>query len=132
MVSEGVNFKNGWGVYVYCDCINGVLWVWRGVWIVVIIFGGVILEMVEFCVVIEDEWVVVGMVDEDFVIDFMVGSIFLFGNNLWCVVGLWGGDLVVNDVYGMLFNILFWFGEVFGCMIEFFEEVFWICVEIVI
>lgn len=123
MVSEGVNKANGRGAYVHRDRINGVLRGKRGARLAATTSGGAIPERAEYRVVTEGDQVVVGTVDEDFAIDSVAGSVFLLGNNTWRVVGLRGGDMVVQDAQGQSPNVPFWFGEAPGRTIELSAEV---------
>ena len=85
--------------------------------------GGAIGEIDSVRVVLEEEHVVVGSVDEDFAIESSAGDIFLLGNSSWRIHGLRGNDLLVSDAHGAPPTIPFWRGEAPGRTLELSEEV---------
>jgi ATP-dependent helicase Lhr and Lhr-like helicase len=108
---------------IYHDRINGRLTGRRGARLAALNNGGAIGEVDSVRVLLEEEGVVVGSVDEDFAVESMAGDIFLLGNSSWRIRRLRGNDLIVSDAQGAPPTIPFWRGEAPGRTIELSEEI---------
>jgi len=83
-LSEGIATARGrGGAYLHRDAVNRVVRGRRGARLVAITSGGAIPDTSQYQVVAEPEGTTVGMVDEDFASESMVGDVFLLGTTSW-------------------------------------------------
>ena len=124
MLAEGVALRRGRsGAHLHWDRVNGRLRGRRGALLYAVQNGGTIPEPNDFEVVVEGEEIVVGRLDEEFVVESGPGDVFLLGSTSWRLVGTRGGRAYVRDAGGASPTVPFWAGEAPGRTFELSQSV---------
>lgn len=124
ILAEGVASR--WGrvsAYLHRDGVNGVIKGRRGARLAAITSGGAIPDTADYPVIAEPDGAVVGMVNEDFAIESMVGDVFLLGNAPWRITRVESASVRVESAIGQNPTIPFWTGDAPGRTIELSHEV---------
>ena len=115
MLAEGVATRRGRpSAHLHWDRVNGKLRGRRGAHLYVIQNGGTIPEPNDYEVVTDPEAVVVGRLDEEFVVESSAGDVFLLGSTAWRLKHVAGGKAYVVDAGGAAPTVPFWQGEAPG------------------
>jgi len=123
-LAEGISTARGRaGAWLHRDAVNHRLRARRGARLAAITSGGAIPDTSQYQVVAEPEGITVGMVDEDFAVESVVGDIFLLGTTSWRIRRVESGKVRVEDARGAAPNIPFWRGEAPGRTFELSREV---------
>lgn len=119
LLSEGVATRRGRPTaHIHWDRVHGRLRGRRGARLFATQNGGTIPEPNDFEVVLEGDEVVVGRLDEEFVVESSPGDIFLLGSTAWRLRGVRGGRAYVTDANGATPTVPFWAGEAPGRTFE--------------
>ncbi len=112
MLAQGFGTRRGLrGAYVHRDGIHQRLMARKGARLTALTCGGAIPDNAEYKVILEPSGEWLGMVDEHFAIDSMVGDIFQLGNASWRILRVESGALRVEDARHLPPSLPFWFGE---------------------
>lgn len=112
MLVQGFGTRRGIrGAYLHRDGIYQRLMARKGARLTAITCGGAIPDNAEYRVILEPSGELLGMVDEDFAIDSMVGDIFQLGNASWRILRVESAAMRVEDARHLPPSIPFWFGE---------------------
>ena len=123
-LAEGISTARGrTGAYLHRDAVNRMVRGRRGARLTAITSGGAIPDTSQFQVVAEPEGTTVGMVDEDFASESMVGDVFLLGTTSWRIRRVEAGRVRVEDAHGAAPDIPFWRGEAPGRTEELSREI---------
>ena len=119
LLSEGVATRRGRPTaHLHWDRVNRRLRGRRGARLFATQNGGTIPEPNDFEVVLEGDEIVVGRLDEEFVVESSPGDIFLLGSTAWRLRGVRGGRAYVADANGATPTVPFWAGEAPGRTFE--------------
>jgi len=119
LLSEGVATRRGRPTaHIHWDRVNHRLRGRRGARLFATQNGGTIPEPNDFEVVLEGDEIVVGRLDEEFVVESSPGDIFLLGSTAWRLRGVRGGRAYVADANGATPTVPFWAGEAPGRTFE--------------
>lgn len=119
LLTEGVATRRGRPTaHLHWDRVNQRLRGRRGARLFAAQNGGTIPEPNDFEVVLEGEEIVVGRLDEEFVVESSPGDIFLLGSTAWRLRGVRGGRAYVADANGATPTVPFWAGEAPGRTFE--------------
>ncbi|MBM3203186.1 DEAD/DEAH box helicase, partial [Candidatus Woesearchaeota archaeon] len=112
MLARGFSTRRGArGAYLHRDVIHGRVMARKGARLTALTCGGAIPDNAEYKVILEPSGELLGMVDEHFAIDSMVGDIFQLGNASWRILRLESATLRVEDAHHLPPSMPFWFGE---------------------
>jgi ATP-dependent helicase Lhr and Lhr-like helicase len=112
ILSEGLTTRAGRkSALLHHDCIHGILRARRGARLAAITCGGAIPDNADYDVILEPDGTYVGSVYEDFVVESMIGDVFLLGNTSWRIRRIEKGKIRVEDARGQAPNVPFWIGE---------------------
>ena len=112
MLVQGFATRRGSrGAYLHRDGIHRRLIARKGARLTAITCGGAIPDNAEYKVILEPGGELLGMVDEHFAIDSVVGDIFQLGNASWRIKRVESGTLRVEDARHLPPSMPFWFGE---------------------
>ncbi len=124
LLTEGVATRRGRPTaHLHWDRVNARLRGRRGARLFAAQNGGTIPEPNDFEVVLEGEEIVVGRLDEEFVVESSPGDIFLLGSTAWRLRGVRGGRAYVADANGATPTVPFWAGEAPGRTFELSQAV---------
>lgn len=119
LLTEGVATRRGRPTaHLHWDRVNRRLRGRRGARLFAVQNGGTIPEPNDFEVVLEGEEIVVGRLDEEFVVESSPGDIFLLGSTAWRLRGVRGSRAYVSDANGATPTVPFWAGEAPGRTFE--------------
>src|SRR5262249_36353225 len=127
LLAEGIRTGRGRrAAYLHRDQGSGSLKGRRGARMAALTSGGAIPELGDYRVLAEPDNALVGMVNEDWAIESMVGDIFLLGTTSWRIRRVEPGVVRVEDAHGAPPSVPFWLGEAPGRTVELSEEVCWL------
>ncbi|HEY3281818.1 MAG TPA: ATP-dependent helicase [Armatimonadota bacterium] len=93
------------------DRVNGRLYPERGARMLAYRSSGVIPDVADYDVYLQEKKTVVGQLDEGFVEELRGGDIFILGSSSWRVLGIEKGRVMVEAVYGLAPTIPYWTGD---------------------
>lgn len=119
LLAEGVATRRGRPTaHLHWDRVNGRVRGRRGARLFVTQNGGTIPEPNDFEVVVEGQEIVVGRLEEEFVVESSPGDVFLLGTTPWRLLGVRGGRAYAADAGGATPTVPFWRGEAPGRTLE--------------
>lgn len=124
VLADGVATRRGRpSAHLHWDRVGGKLRGRRGAHLFVLQNGGTIPEPNDYEVVKEPEGVVIGRLDEEFVVESSPGDVFLLGSSAWRLVRVSSGRAHVVAAGESAPTVPFWAGEAPGRTLELSQEV---------
>lgn len=124
MLAEGVATRRGRpSAHLHWDRVNRLLRGRRGAHLFALQNGGTIPEPSDYEVVSEPDEVVLGRLDEEFVVESSPGDVFLLGSTAWRMRRVSGGRAYVVDAGGAAPTVPSWAGEAPGRTFELSQAV---------
>lgn len=124
MLAEGVATRRGRpSAHLHWDRVNRLIRGRRGAHLFALQNGGTIPEPGDYEVVSEPDEVVLGRLDEEFVVESSPGDVFLLGSTAWRMRRVAGGRAYVVDAGGAPPTVPSWAGEAPGRTFELSQAV---------
>lgn len=124
VLADGVATRRGRpSAHLHWDRVGGKLRGRRGAHLFVLQNGGTIPEPNDYEVVKEPEGVVIGRLDEEFVVESAPGDVFLLGSSAWRLVRVSSGRAHVTGAGSAAPTVPFWAGEAPGRTFELSQAV---------
>ena len=112
MLADGFSTRRGRrSAYLHRDGINHRLRARKGARLTALTCGGAIPDNADYQVILEPGNLFIGTLNEDFVVESMIGDVFQLGNTSYRILRVESGLVRAEDARGQPPNIPFWIGE---------------------